>query len=114
MEALELCVALIPRRDRRLEGDAPATAVAVWLLPELPVRSFGRIDLLEWEIAPADLKPIPQLVTYALQPDRCTPDERSAVVEKDVEGIAFLFVHLPPPSAERPACAKRAEHRLRF
>jgi hypothetical protein len=84
VESTEGILALELGGYRRLEGGPTARAVRVGLLPELPLRTLRRIDLLQREVAPIDVERLAGLLFDPLQPDRRSVDERSAVVEVDV------------------------------
>jgi hypothetical protein len=55
MEGIKACLSLTARRLCGLEGVTSTTGVIIRLLPQLPVRPFLAIDLLQAEILPVDL-----------------------------------------------------------
>ena len=67
--------------------------MTVRLLPQLPRWTLGGIDLVEWEIAPVDIKLVAEFLADMLQPDRCTVDVGSTVVEEEIEADAIGHRH---------------------
>ncbi len=98
METLERLLPLFASRNRGLEGGPSATAMGIRLLPKLPIRPLGGVDLFQGKVAPIDLQPVTQLLSDCAQPDRRAVDVRSTVIEVDVE--RNLVVHkLSHPSS---------------
>jgi len=72
--------------------DAPCLGIVTF--PNLLVRIRRVIVLLEGEIPPRYRKFLICFFLYISQPDRCVIDERSEIIEIDIEFGQFDFQHI--------------------